>query len=104
MLLEVWFCVNFKKNWRHRQKFWKIRPLNEHSGLIRPFKEQNPPFQEHFSPPDPPIKEHLVLKNPPLFHYHTRTSKYQVPSPGMLNKIPAALLANDGKLCACVCR
>ena len=61
----------FRKNWRRRRKLWKIRPLNKHSGLIRPFKEnfslQNQPFQEHFARPDPPIKEPLLLKTDPCF-------------------------------------
>ena len=33
------FCVNRWKNRHRRRKFLKIRPLKEHSGLDRPFKE-----------------------------------------------------------------
>ena len=53
------FCVNFRENWRCRQIFWKIRPLNEHSGLIRPFKE-------HFLFKTHPFRHILLAQTHPL--------------------------------------
>ena len=60
------FCVIFLKNWRRRRKIWKIRPLKEHSGLIRPFKEhfffKTHPFRNILLAQTHPLRSILSLK------------------------------------------